>query len=209
MTMKRDPDATRRAILEAAFWEIYRNGFQAASLDGILRQTGVTKGALYYHFPNKKALGLAVIDEVILPHFREHWFTPLRNTEDPVEGIQKAMSKFPDKVGAEAMVLGCPLNNLAQEMSPIDEDFRHHIESIFNSWRTQMADALDRGKEGGFIRPDVDAARVATFIIASHEGATSLAKNAQDMSIIEACFEGLASYLETLRPAGVVPSPGH
>jgi len=52
---------TRRKILESAFHEIHRNGFQAASLNPILERTGVTKGALYHHFPNKQTLGYAVL----------------------------------------------------------------------------------------------------------------------------------------------------
>ena len=38
-------DTTRQKLLQAAFAEIYRNGFQAASLTQILSETGLTKGA--------------------------------------------------------------------------------------------------------------------------------------------------------------------
>jgi len=58
-----EPD-TRSKILFAAYKEIHLHGFQAASLNNILAHTGVTKGALYHHFPNKTELGYAVIDEV-------------------------------------------------------------------------------------------------------------------------------------------------
>ena len=57
--------ATRQIILQAAFDEIYAHGFQAASLTKILSTTGVTKGALYYYFPNKLTLGYAVVDEIL------------------------------------------------------------------------------------------------------------------------------------------------
>ena len=42
-------------------------GFQSASLDTILASAGVTKGALYYHFNSKEALGYAVVEEIIAP----------------------------------------------------------------------------------------------------------------------------------------------
>jgi AcrR family transcriptional regulator len=42
-----------------------RSGFRSADLDAILAAAGVTRGALYYHSDNKKALGYAVVDEVI------------------------------------------------------------------------------------------------------------------------------------------------
>ena len=73
MNMRRQPDATRQRLLEAAFTEMHRNGFHASSLDKILRATEVTKGALYHHFRNKQALGLAVIEEVVRPWVETRW----------------------------------------------------------------------------------------------------------------------------------------
>ena len=62
---RRNPDRTRERLLEAGFVEIYSRGFQPAGLDAIVERAGVTKGALYHHFPGKHALGYAVLDEVI------------------------------------------------------------------------------------------------------------------------------------------------
>src|SRR5438876_437655 len=61
-TKLRDPERTRERLLQAASREIYRSGFQSASLDIILASIGVTKGALYYHFKNKEALGYAMVE---------------------------------------------------------------------------------------------------------------------------------------------------
>jgi len=47
-------DVTREKILDAAFHEIHRYGFQSASLANILERTGLTKGALYHHFPTSR-----------------------------------------------------------------------------------------------------------------------------------------------------------
>jgi len=69
-TRLRDPERTRDRLLRAASREIYRLGFQSASLDTILASARVTKGALYYHFKNKEALGYAVVEEVISPDVR-------------------------------------------------------------------------------------------------------------------------------------------
>jgi len=55
-TRLRDSERTRERLLQAASREIYRSGYQSASLDTILAVAGVTKGALYYHFDSKEAL---------------------------------------------------------------------------------------------------------------------------------------------------------
>ena len=61
----RASDVTRDKLLQAAFEEIYRRGFQSTSLDTILAKAGVTKGALYHYFPDKASLGYAVVEEVV------------------------------------------------------------------------------------------------------------------------------------------------
>ena len=79
----RNPEQTRSIILDAAFKEVYENGFQAASLDRILANTQLTKGALYHHFPNKQAMGLALVDELIGPTIDQQMIEPLEKTDDP------------------------------------------------------------------------------------------------------------------------------
>jgi AcrR family transcriptional regulator len=56
--MTRDLERTRERLLQAAFREVHRSGFQSAGIDAILAATNVTKGALYYHFDGKEAWDL-------------------------------------------------------------------------------------------------------------------------------------------------------
>jgi TetR/AcrR family transcriptional regulator, transcriptional repressor for nem operon len=75
-------------MLQAAFQEMYRSGFRSADLDAILAAAGVTKGALYYHFDNKEALGYAVVDEVIAKSYlHQKWVQPLRNAKNPIDAL--------------------------------------------------------------------------------------------------------------------------
>src|SRR5580704_8742673 len=83
----RDPERTRERLLQAAFREVYKSGFQSAGLDAILAAAGVTKGALYYHFNSKEALGYAVVEEVIDPDVRATWVRPLQNGKDPIDAL--------------------------------------------------------------------------------------------------------------------------
>ena len=85
----REPDITRDKLLKAAFEEIYRRGFQAASLDTILAKAGVSKGALYHHFPDKASLGYAVVDEVVKGLLLERWGVLEPPTGDPVTALQR------------------------------------------------------------------------------------------------------------------------
>src|SRR5229473_8656514 len=97
----RDPQRTRQRLLQAAFQEVYRSGFQGAGLDTILASTGVTKGALYHHFGSKEALGYAIVEEIIAPDNRGQWLRPLQNCEDPIDvliGTVQELSVQPEAV---------------------------------------------------------------------------------------------------------------
>ena len=149
----RAPEATRERLVAAAFEEIHRHGYQGAGLDTILANAGVTKGALYHHFADKADLAHAVIDEVIRGLTLTRWTGPLASyTGDPISGIQMVLKVVADEFCDERLVdkveLGCPLNNLAQEMSPLDERFRRRVAVVFETWIESFAQALERGREG-------------------------------------------------------------
>jgi TetR/AcrR family transcriptional repressor of nem operon len=73
MATERNAEQTRTRILEAAREEIFQNGYQGMRIDAILQKTKLAKGALYHYFPNKLALGYAVVDEVLMGHFQTTW----------------------------------------------------------------------------------------------------------------------------------------
>ncbi len=195
------PDRTRQHLLEAAFAEMHRHGYQAASLSRILANTGLTKGALYHHFDSKHALGLAVIDEVIAPQVAAQWIEPLeRASEDPIGAIQRGLLDAARFIDEEMVRQGCPLNNLAQEMSSIDEEFRRRLEAIFQRWRDAFARVLTRGQREGRVAENVSPDAAAVFLVAALEGCVGLAKNARDRDLLMVCGQGIMDYLERLRP---------
>lgn len=197
--LTRNPDQTRKTLLEAAYEEIHHYGFQAASLSRILAKAGLTKGALYHHFPTKLALGYAVVDEVIHEEILNCWATPLADCQDPIGCLMNLLQKAAQEAGYEFVEMGCPLNNLAQEMSPVDEGFRQKLGNIYTLWRQAIANALAAGQANGKVRADVNAEAVAIFIVAAIEGCLGMAKNARDINLLFECGEGLLHYLDTLR----------
>jgi TetR/AcrR family transcriptional regulator, transcriptional repressor for nem operon len=197
----RDPQRTRERLLQAAFREVYRSGFQGAGLDTILAATNVTKGALYYHFGSKEALGYAIVEEIVAALPRDKWLRPLQQGKDPIDAlidIVQATSVRPKDVQG-----GCPLVNLAQEMSPLDEQFRKRLERIFNGWQEGIATALRRGQSQGTVRRDLVPEETASFLIAMYEGYVLLAKNAQDPKVWNVGIRNIVRWLRTLR------APGH
>lgn len=185
-------------LLQNAFAEIHRNGFRAASLDAILKNSGVTKGALYHHFGSKLELGYAVVDEAVRPFVEARW-RPAVEAADPVTAGIAVVKEMLLTRAEMAASLGCPFNNLCQEMSPVDEGFRKRLNDILGDWRNATITGLQRGQANGTVRKDVDPRAAAAFIIAAVEGSIGMAKASRSKEFLQAGLNGLIDYLEHLR----------
>ena len=200
-TAKRSPENTRQRILDAAFDEFYKNGFQGGSLNRIVDEAGTTKGAVFHHFKGKKDLGYAVVREVIHPDFKQQWCDPLANSTDPITDLKRIFRQGAKrKIADGGLVHGCPLNNLAQEMSPLDVKFRQSLENTYVAWRETVAAAFARGIKAGKVRRDVSPRKVAAFIVAAQAGMAGTAKNSQDEALLLQMSQALFDYLDSLKP---------
>jgi TetR/AcrR family transcriptional regulator, transcriptional repressor for nem operon len=198
-TRLRNSERTRERLLQAASREVYRYGFQGAGIDAILAATNVTKGALYYHFESKEALGYAVVEEVVAKLPRDRWLLPLERSKDkdPIDALISIVRAIPAR--PRDVKGGCPLVNLAQEMSQLDEQFRKRLERIFHAWHEGIATALRRGQHEGTVRRDLIPEETASFLIAMVEGYEVLAKNAQDAKLWKMGIKNIVGWLKTLR----------
>jgi AcrR family transcriptional regulator len=197
MDTRRPSDLTRQRILEAGFKEIHCQGFQAASITNILSDTGLTKGAFYHHFPSKKDLGLAVIDEVIGANLSKRYIAPLLEAKYPAQALIELLDNKQQQ-DEEYIRLGCPLNNLIQEMSPVDEGFRTRLNRILKKWQDTFEDALLRAQIAGEVCCEVDCQAAALFIVSAWEGCTGVAKNNQSVECYRACLSQLRLYAKNL-----------
>ena len=199
MTTERNPETTRLKIINAAFQEIHKHGYQGMRVDQVLKNTDLKKGGLYHHFSSKQALGYAVLEELIQKRIAELWIDPLKDFCDPLEGIHSLFEGLDNVWSDESFTLGCPLNNLAQEMSPINEGFRDRIEKFFQYWKSAIAEALKTGQEQGFVDKSINTEDCAIFILAAIEGALGMTKNHQNKEVYYSCGRELKRYLNTLK----------
>ncbi len=196
----RDPEGTRALLVENAFREIHAHGYGGASLDRILANSGLTKGALYHHFKSKADLLHAVIDDAIRPLVFERWLEPLQQSDDPIRALAASTRAMMVDCTAEELQCGCPLNNLTQELAGADEDFRKHLDRVADDWRAGIRAAFERGQEAGNIREDVDPAAVASLVFATYQGLIGSVKTSHDHAAVTAGLVMFLELLEGLRP---------
>jgi len=202
MVRTKNPEKTRQKLLYAAYRVVHRKGFHAAGLDEILTEAKVTKGALYHHFGSKNDLVHAVINECVRTRIVDGWVTPLAggDARDPITRLQQRLQHSADSVAEDELKMGCPLNNLTQELSAADESFRAQLNEVLQTWGEGIAQALRAGQDAGSVRTDVDAEAASTFVVAAAEGIIGLSKSYRCTKRYRMGIEELIRYTETLRP---------
>ncbi|MDX1569732.1 MAG: TetR/AcrR family transcriptional regulator [Xanthomonadales bacterium] len=188
----------RRRLLEVAAQEMYHVGYQSASLKTITQAAGVSKGCLYHHFENKQALGYAVLDELFADLVAELW-SGVVDAEAPVEAIIGTLEQTVRELTGESLRFGCPISNLAQEMSPLDEGFRARVEKVHGDWHRWLVDAFENARRKGQVDAKCDSSALASLVMATAQGAKGLAKSAQDPEIYAEAISGLVAYLRSIR----------
>jgi AcrR family transcriptional regulator len=164
-----------RSEVVPALAEIFReHGFAGASLSVITEGTGLGKGSLYHFFPGgKEEMGRAVLDDVD-NWFRENVFVPLRESEDPVAGIDhmfRAVDQF-FRSGRRICLVG------SFALDDTRDRFAAEVQSYFAAWTEALADVL---KRSGISTKSAQEA--AEDVVAGIQGALVLARARDDPKI--------------------------
>jgi TetR/AcrR family transcriptional repressor of nem operon len=182
---------TRYNILQQAFALVYKQGYQATSIDDIIATTKVTKGAFFYHFKSKDEMGLAMINEVMNPGMVEVLIDPLLFARGSVNEIYDMMHAILLKSPFFEVKYGCPAVNLIEEMSPVNEQFNKALLKLFKQWQDAIQTTITTAVELGKVKKDVEAQQVAYFIMAGYSGIRNMGK-----MLGIACYK---SYLKELK----------
>ena len=114
-------------------------------MNGVVTAAGVTKGALFHHYSDKRAVVLALIDQHFLPMVRRRWVEPLTGQGDPLDLLGSVVAgeleRIEDEGEAGLLGHGCPIANLAADVAGIDEVLRERLDEVYREWRGAVAGA--------------------------------------------------------------------
>lgn len=162
---------TRDALLDAALVCMRQKGYEATSLDDILKATQLTKGAFYFHFQCKEDFALAVIDRALKQEWPIFEAALRAEGEDPYLPLRELFKLF-----SRACQSGCLFGNLAAEMSVTSPAIRERLGGIFACWNSALVWLADRLKARGAVSPALDSGQLARLIVAQIQGAVLLTK---------------------------------
>jgi TetR/AcrR family transcriptional regulator, transcriptional repressor for nem operon len=184
----------REKLLDVAFNEIYHNGYSATSIDKILKQASMNKGSMYHFFKSKKELGLAVVNEKINSYIEDKYGVLLKYEEN----ICDEMLKLIKNRNNFDFTCGCKLNNLMQELSPVDNDFKIALEKVYLRFENIIEEVLNKAIQKGEIKHN-DTKALSMYVVASIEGCLGTAKKSQDGNYFQTCISQLELFINSLK----------
>jgi TetR/AcrR family transcriptional repressor of nem operon len=188
---------SREKVLETAADIFGKNGYQATSVDDILERAGVSPSNFYYHFKSKEALASEVLAGYV--NFARREFSPIWTDPrlSPPEKMEQMHKVFVQKMLANRCCGGCPLGNLAQELSDSFPEFRKRLAEFFVECMEGIAEVVRQGIKSGSFRKDMDPQAAAYLLFGSIEGLMLLSKNLRSVEPLEKGFRQALELLKT------------
>lgn len=191
---RNDPEGVRSRVLDAAAALFQAQGYHATGMRDVIQKTELSPGAFHHHFPTKESLAIAVINERVAPAVREAWIDPVRDAAHLRQGVTGVFTDIARGLDDRGKVSGCPLNNLAMELSLSNARMREALCSVFTEWQDALEARIAKSPRGKQWSKDQRRA-AASFIVASYSGAMNLSKAAQDSTPLKAMQKTLSQWM--------------
>lgn len=191
---------TREKLIVAARDLFMIQGYHNTGIAQILKQAEVNSGSLYYYFPTKEDLLLAVLE-----WYRDHIEDDLlaihtAHVDDPIEKVFALLDGYRQMLHMFDYDMGCPIGNLALELSNTHPAARSLLLVNFEQWVDSVEGFLNAGADR--LPEDLDRRGLALHILATMEGAVMLARTYRSLRVFDQTISQLRDYVERLVSQG-------
>ena len=162
--------STKQRLLTAGLPMLLEHGYNDLGIQALLAATRIPKGSFYHHFKDKEDFALQVLDQYMRA-VHAGLDACLGDTGRPPLERVRCFFEMTQKDYREQGYMGCLLGGLGQELSGVNEVFRHKIEGCFSEIAGRMAICLEEARQLGDIPPDADARQMANVLVDCWEGA--------------------------------------
>jgi TetR/AcrR family transcriptional regulator, transcriptional repressor for nem operon len=187
---------TRDRIVSAAMELFWEKGYGSTSIADILARAGVNSGSLYFAFPGKQDLLVAVLEayrDGIGPMLLDPAWAGL---EDPIDRIFALLAKYRELIVQTDAFYGCPIGSLALELHEPDPIVRQRLAENFDAWTAAVRNCLE---EAGDRLPDgTDREALAEFVLTVMEGAVMQARTHRDVAFFDRAVAQLRTHFDVL-----------
>ncbi len=186
---------TQTRIIDAAIELFRRHGYVATSLDAICATAGVSKGALFHHFPDKQAVALAGLASWADQFAALDATAPYRDVADPLERLRAAMDWYRGKFSGSAAGPSCLAGTIAQEISATHPPLRDAANACFTRMIVHIAELIRMAAAAA--GRDIDADSLARLWAGTFQGSLILEKASQSPGVVGDNLRHIQAYIDS------------
>jgi TetR/AcrR family transcriptional repressor of nem operon len=197
-------EATRERLLDAAKKLVMAKGFAGTSIDDVLKETGLTKGAFFHHFKGKADLARELVKRYALNDlkmFQEFDRESQAQSDDPLEQVMIFLKVFEVYISnSEDPAPGCMYAVYTYESRQFDPEVLDFVSDTLRQWTSiyvrKFQEVLDRYEPA----LPITARQLAEMIVSIIEGALVLQRAHGDTDTTRRQSEQFRNYLTLLFP---------
>ena len=191
---------TQNLIINKSFELFYSQGYNKTSIPDIMKETSLSKGAFYHHFKNKKDIGKKVINGIITNRIYNGFISPLEDSKNKniPELLLYIFTERIKNFTEREKELGCPANNLINEVGCSESEFRVLLRGLIDNWIEALSNAIKEGIKNKEIYASVNPKALATCLIGSFEGIRGIRKIYDDDTIFDNYMIGIKTYIQNI-----------
>jgi AcrR family transcriptional regulator len=187
---------TRDRLIGAAMRLFAEKGYQAASTSEIAREARANPGSLYFFFPTKQQLLIAVLERYeqgIGPMLLEPAW---QGVDDPLERVFALLDRYRRLLLDSDCTYGCPIGNLALELHEPDPEVRSRLAANFDVWTAAIVRCLEQARHR--LPEGVDVIDLSSFVLTTMEGGVMQARTYRSIDPFDRAVRMLREYFTRL-----------
>ena len=166
--------ATMQRIQTTGLELFYQRGYFNTSIDDILKELSLSKGAFYYHFQSKEEYFISIVQNLLFRKVYSSLIEPIEGQEDPLNKIVVCFDDALETAEHNFLEYGFVLSNFITEFNGKNPDIMNYLQDILKVWEVNLVTALQKGKTDGYVNRHIDSEAVATYLISSYIGIRTL-----------------------------------
>ena len=187
---------TRTRIVEAAMELFWLKGYGSTSIADILSRSQVNSGSLYYFFPGKQDVLIAVLEayrDGIGPALLEPAWD---GVDDPVERVFALLGSYRRALVETDCTYGCPIGSLALELHEPDEPVRLLLAANFRAWVDAVEGCFSLA--GDCFADGTDLRSLAELALNVMEGGVMQSRTFRDISHFDRAVAQLRAHVDAI-----------
>jgi len=182
-------------VLDKAMRAFWARGYEATSMQALVKRMGINRGSLYATYRDKHELFLATL-RLYAETIHHKRLADLESKYGPREAIRRAFLAFTSEASNEKRSCGCFLTNTALELAAHDPEAGRIVSRAQKETEAWFARMIEKGKAQGEVAPHVSPARAASALLALLIGVSVLVRSRPEPAILQAIVDDTIQRLE-------------